>query len=428
MLLAVISNGIAIGNEFNILIVVECDHICICVGSDRYCLAFSGNRGVADDICRFFGNYCVKRLVSYYMVCFDRLIRSVPIVVYGVAEVVLDFILCGVGNIFCDGFSNRRIPTCEFIAIVGGNGRCFRSFVAPFYTGCYIAIGILTGKIAVIALVIGNGAFRSRALYAGDVEVASDIIVTVFECKSRYAVGWIILIVNEAVSRGVELNGVGKRVGISLGAISVVCCGSSSRCPCDGSVVNRTVGKACVLKLDVLTHWVGHSKAGAQTLLDGRKDVLKRAVKIGRTFCVKSIARITCNRAGQIRSDIHSEFVTPSGFSSEANCVNACSRFQTTSSSIGFALDVPLARRAALLIGFSISQNNSKLFVTCNTVRCIGNALISQTQSLFKVCSICPIAFKNRFKRIYYANYILPVRCIGYVHPIRQVFICIALE
>ena len=171
VLLAVISNGIAIGLEFNILIVVECDHICICVGSDRYCLAVSGNRGAAGDSCRFFGNYCVKRLASYYIVCFNRLIRSVPIVVYGVAEVVLDFILCGVGNIFCDGFSNRRIPTCEFIAIVGGNGRCCRSVAAQFYTGCYIAFVILIGKIAVIALVIGNGAFRSRALYAGDVEV-----------------------------------------------------------------------------------------------------------------------------------------------------------------------------------------------------------------------------------------------------------------
>ena len=105
---------------------------------------------------------------------------------YGVTEVVLDFILCGVGNIFCDGFSNRRIPTCEFIAIVGGNGRCCRSVAAQFYTGCYIAFVILIGKIAVIAFVIGNGAFRSRALYAGDVKVASRIRTAVVEYKSRY--------------------------------------------------------------------------------------------------------------------------------------------------------------------------------------------------------------------------------------------------
>ena len=77
-----------------------------------------------------------------------------------------------------------------------------------------ITFAILIVKSAVIALIIGNGV--SFALYAGDVEIASDIFVTVFECKSRYVVGGIILIVNEAVSRGVELNGVSKGVGCLL--------------------------------------------------------------------------------------------------------------------------------------------------------------------------------------------------------------------
>lgn len=167
--MSVISNDSVFGGESYILIVVECD--LIGVGSDRYCLAVSGNRGVAVDRYRGFGNCFVKRLAINCFVFCDLISRIFPIVVYGVAEVVLDFILCGVGNIFCDGFSNRRIPTCEFIAIVGGNGRCCRSVAAQLYTGCYIAFVILIGKIAVIALVIGNGAFRSRALYAGDVEV-----------------------------------------------------------------------------------------------------------------------------------------------------------------------------------------------------------------------------------------------------------------
>ena len=53
----------------------------------------------------------------------------------------------------------------------------------------------------VIALeLIGDIIFRSRALYAGDVKVASRIRTAVVEYKSRYAVGGIILIVNEALS------------------------------------------------------------------------------------------------------------------------------------------------------------------------------------------------------------------------------------
>ena len=85
VLLAVISNGIAIGLEFNILIVVECD--IICAGSDRYCLAVSGNRGVAVNGCRGFGYFCSKRLAINCFVWCDLIIRSVPVVVYRVGKV-----------------------------------------------------------------------------------------------------------------------------------------------------------------------------------------------------------------------------------------------------------------------------------------------------------------------------------------------------
>ena len=98
LLLSVISNDSVFGGESYILIVVECN--LIGAGSDRYCLAISGNRGVAGDSCRFFGNYCVKRLAFNYFVFCDLIIRSVPIVVYGVAEVGAQSPRAGEGDFF----------------------------------------------------------------------------------------------------------------------------------------------------------------------------------------------------------------------------------------------------------------------------------------------------------------------------------------
>ena len=82
--------------------------------------------------------------------------------------------------------------------------------------GAYdITVVILTGKIAVCTLIIGNGVAGSRTLYAGDFKIESFLVaVGIGVGKIGLAVRGIISTVLEALSGGVELNNVAYAVSI----------------------------------------------------------------------------------------------------------------------------------------------------------------------------------------------------------------------
>ena len=108
------------------------------------------------------------------------------------------------------------------------------SRISIFETASYnVSVIVSAGKRAMVARLIRHCISRSRAIYAGDVEVEGLVGVAVLECKGGILVQGICAVIRYLAERHL----VCKRIGIGLDAI-LFGYFSGGRRPGDGSVFN----------------------------------------------------------------------------------------------------------------------------------------------------------------------------------------------
>ena len=278
VLLAVIGHGTAVRGQGDVLIIIEVDHVL--TRADRQILAVRRDGGIAGDVDGTLRDGRVKGLAAHGLGRCHRLLRTIPIVVDGIAQVAADRPRAGQGDVLsghleltvaADSRVGRR-PAAEHIAVQ--LGLCGHGHVRVHLVG--FIRGQLSkcagGNIALVLIL--HLIARDRPLDAGDGELEG--LVAAGEGSLR--IRGIILALFEVLAGGVELHRVGEPIGVG-GLAAVGRFYAVRQLPRIGLAVLRPESLGLLLDADVRPHRVGHGTA-ADAGRDGGGDGLKRRIEL----------------------------------------------------------------------------------------------------------------------------------------------------
>ena len=276
VLLAVIASGTAVRGQGDVLIIIEVDHVL--TRADRQILAVRRDGGIAGDVDGTLRDGRVKGLAAHGLGGRHRLLRTIPIVVDGIAQVAAERPRAGQGDVLsghleltvADARITRR-PAAEGIAVQRGlRGHVdVRVQLVGFIRGQGGRAGGDRVRVGVLHLIA-----RDRPLDAGDGELEGLVAAG----EGGLAVCGIVVVFFKALAGGVELHLVRELIGVgglaAVGRFYAVC-----QLPRIGLAIRRDKVVGFCRDADVRPHGVGHGTA-ADAGGDGGGDGLKRRIEL----------------------------------------------------------------------------------------------------------------------------------------------------